>query len=478
MMTTITQVTDIGEKYTPKKVRGNGVESGAATAAAAAEPQDALSPRSGRLGSLAIKEHQGKKLTVSSDDLRKRLWQLQRTMWKISEFARLRGCHRWIAKGVMNVSLRWIRNGRAEWGNLQTSSSVWASPLSAAAISKTRSEEVSLALQNWFDLGEEHSVEFLTLTLAHNCTQSLKEIWDTVAYAWRGVTATASWRGNSRYEGDKKRFGIEHWLKSVEVTHGKNGWHVHIHCLLFMNKTLSRDARETMENRFYERWKAAAVRKGFKAPSRKHGVKIEQALRDKSVNELGSYMAKGALSSVAESLSWEITAGQTAKEARSKDNRTPFQVLDSIRKSGNFSRKNSDVRLWKEWEKSSLGRRQMAWSKGAKKILGVLDMDDREAEELAEAQDIGHEVAEIDFWEWNRRQENGEKLSDDIVKRADILAYVALAKTALEAYERAKTIMNAYCLTFHQEAVPLHMTREISTVLPAQSYEAREILFV
>lgn len=428
------------------------------------------------LGSKAIKEHHVKQSRVSADDLRKRLWALQRTMWTITDYDRLKGCHRWLSGGAGSASLRWIEPGQARWGNLQTSSSVWASPLSASAISKTRAEQVSGALKTWFDQDKRHSVEFLTLTLAHDKGQSLREVWDTLAYAWRGITGTASWRGGVRYEGDKKRFGIVHWLKSVEVTHGVNGWHVHIHCLLFLDRTLSDDERETMENRFYERWRAGAERKGFKAPSRKHGVKIEKALREKSVNDLGAYMAKGALSSVAETLAWEITAGHTAKEARSNDNRTPFQILDSIRKTGDFSRKNSDVKIWAEWESSSLGRRQMAWSKGAKEALGVLDVSDEEAEELAEATTTGYEVARVDFDEWNREQENGEKLCDDLVKRGDIAEYVALAKTAKEAHQRVKVVLGAYGVVFEQEAEPVPIEWARPIVLPVNHDQAREVL--
>lgn len=425
----------------------------------------------GRLGSKSIKEHQ----QVTADDLRKRLWALQRTMWKVTEYPRLRGCHRWIAGGAGAASLRWHEPGRASWGNLQTSSSVWASPLSAASISKTRAEEVTTALKTWFKQDKQHSVEFLTLTLAHDKGQSLREVWDTLAYAWRGITGTASWRGGARYEGDKKRFGIAHWLKSVEVTHGKNGWHVHIHCLLFLDRNLSDDERETLENRFYERWRSAAQRKGFKAPSRKHGVRIEKALREKNTDALGVYMAKGALSSVAESLSWEITAGQTAKEARSQDNRTPFQILDSIRKSGDFSHKNVDVQLWLEWEESSLGRRQMAWSKGAKEALGVLDLDDEEAEEAVEEPEA-FEVAHVDYDEWTRPQDDGEKLCDDVVKRSDITEIVATAKTPDEALELAKIALSSYGVNFTQNDYPIVLDRAQPLVLPVNTDQAREVL--
>lgn len=447
-----------------------GVRSGTAHAEPRSHAQRGRSPR---LGKKATIEHH---TDVSVVELRKRIWSLQRVMWEVTQYDRLKGCHRWLAKGAGGASLRWVEHGHAIWGNVQTSSSVWASPLSAASISKTRSKQVAKALETWFEQDEQHSVEFLTLTLAHNRGQSLKEIWDTLMYAWRGVTGTASWRGGARYEGDKNRFGIVHWLRTVETTHGKNGWHVHIHCLLFLDKTLTQDQRETMEGRFYERWKRAAKRKGFKAPTRERGVKIEQALREKSASELGSYMVKGALSSIADTLSREMMSGQVAKQARSEDNRTPFQILDSIRRSGDFSSKNPDVQIWREWERSSLGRRQMAWSKAAKQVLGVLELEDDEAEELSEKTTLGYEVAQVDFDEWNRQQRNGQKLRDDLVKRAEIAEYIAIAKTPGEAHRLTREILSAYLIEFRQAREPVPIERGKPAVLPVNQEQARELL--
>ena len=424
-----------------------------------------------RLGSRAIKEQQ----EIQPDDLRKRLRALHRTMWDVTNYDRLRGCHRWIAGGAGAASLRWHEPGRASWGNLQTSASVWASPLSAASISKTRAEEVTTALETWFHQDKRHGVEFLTLTLAHNRDQELTEVWDTLSYAWRGVVATAAWRGGKRCAGDKKTFGVEHWLKSVEVTYGENGWHCHLHVLLFVEKELSEQQREVLEAHMYDRWSRAAQRKGFKAPSRAHGVRLEKALRKKAAKDLGAYMAKGALASVAETLAWEITAGQTAKQGRS-ENRSAFQILDDIRKSGDTSLSNPDVQLWRIWERESLGRRQQAWSKGAKEALGVVEVSDEEAEQQAEEAAEAVEVARVAFDEWGREQEDGTKLRDNLVKRGDIVEYVGQARTQDEARRRARAVLTGYGIDYDQEDNPVPIERVSPVVLPVNKQQARALL--
>lgn len=457
--------------YTPRK-KGGGflpehARQGARREEAAARARDA------RLGNKSIKSQQ----QVEAPDLQRRLWALHKTMWKITDYQRLRGCHRYIAGGAGAASLRWHEPGRASWSSLCTSSSVWASPLSAAAIGKTRAVEVSTALDTWFKQGKQHSVEFLTLTLAHDKEQSLQEVWDTLAYAWRGVVAGASWRGGKRYEGDKKRFGVQHWIKSVEATHGAHGWHVHLHVLLLLDKELSEDQRAALESNIYRRWSAAAQRRGFKAPSRAHGVKLEKARKDKNAHDLGTYLAKGSIASVAETLSREMTAGQSSKEGRGAESRTPFQILDSIRKSEDTSLKNPDVQLWRAWEKQSMGRRQIAWSKGSKDALAVNAVSDEEAEQQGEETHTTVEVARVEFEEWNRaREDTGEKLRDDLATRGDVVEYVAQAKTPGEAHKRATTILRALKIRYQQEAKPIPAEHAAAVVLPANKDQARELL--
>lgn len=428
-----------------------------------------------RLGNKAIKSQQ----QVEVIDLQRRLWALHKTMWKITDYDRLRGCHRWIADGAGAASLRWHEPGRASWSSLCTSSSVWASPLSAAAIGKTRAVEVSTALDTWFKQGKQHSVEFLTLTLAHNREQELKDVWDTLSYAWRGVVAGASWRGGKRYEGDKKRFGVQHWIKSVEITHGANGWHVHLHVLLLLDKELTQDQRGALENNIYSRWSKAAQRRGFKAPSRAHGVKLEKARKDKNAHDLGTYLAKGSIASVAETLAQEMTAGQSSKEGRGAENRTPFQILDSIRKSGDTSLKNPDVKIWRAWETQSMGRRQIAWSKGTKDALGVNAVSDEEAEQQGEETHTTVVVASVEYEEWNRaREDTGEKLRDDLNTRGDVVEYVAQAKTPGEAHKRAATILRALKIRYQQADKPIPVDHVASVVLPVNKDQAWELLDV
>lgn len=409
---------------------------------------------------------------VDSSAFSKAIWRLQRTMWGITSFKRLAGCHRWLADNSGSAKIHWTAPGQAHWGGLQQSDSVWASPLSALKISRVRAGEVSKAVEAWKAKSPYHSVEFLTLTVQHSRGQSLKDVWNQVAVGWKGIIKGASWRGGARYAGDKNRFGIRHYCRSTEVTLGSNGWHTHLHVLFFLQEGLAPAERDFLQSRLFDRWKNAIVRAGYKAPNVKHGIKLEEAVKNQNAQAMGAYMAKGAVASIG----YEMTRGQQ-KKARS-NSRTPFQLLADIATAReNKENYQSDLRLWREWEESSLGKRQMTWSRGAKKELGVLDLNDAKALAVAEEEEQAgaYSVATVLADDWKTPAPGAEvRLSDDIDTRRLIIEEVAKAKTPAHAQKRAERILTSLGIPFKSELVCLQA--EPKEPLPVNTLQSREIL--
>ena len=409
---------------------------------------------------------------VDGSAFSKAIWRLQRTMWGITSFKRLAGCHRWLADNSGSAKIHWTAPGQAHWGGLQQSDSVWASPLSALKISRVRADEVSKAVETWKAKSPYHAVEFLTLTVQHSRGQSLKDVWNQVAVGWKGIIKGASWRGGARYAGDKNRFGIRHYCRSTEVTLGSNGWHTHLHVLFFLQEGLALEERETLQERLFTRWKDAIVRAGYKAPNVKHGIKLEEAVKNQDAEAMGAYMAKGSVVSIG----YEIASGQQ-KKARFKNSRTPFQLLADIATAReNKENYQSDLRLWREWEETSLGKRQMTWSRGAKKELGVLDLNDSKALALAEEEEQAgaYSVATVLADDWKTPAPGAEvRLSDDIDTRRLIIEEVAKAKTPAHAQKRAERILTSLGIRFKSELVCL----QVEPMEPAVNIlQSREIL--
>ena len=412
------------------------------------------------LGNTVIKKHptvRGGFLTSDEEAklaYSRKLWGLQRVLWSITQSKRFAGCHRWRAPGSAVARVDWSSEKGAQFGGLQDSKSVWASPISAARIGKVRAGEIRRALRAWIQDSKDknaHDIAFLTLTLRHSKEDSLKSVWDTLSKCWAGVTQTAAWRGSAKVTGDKANFGIAHWIKSVEVTHGKNGYHVHLHVLLLTQKTLSDQEKELLESRIYSRWSAAAERRGFKAPSRERGVKLERAVQANDYDALAEYMAKSQLSGI-NGLADELT-GSVVKRAKG-ENRSPFQVLESLGE----KKTPSDLGIWYEWERNSHGRRQISWSKGAKNALGVNDLSDEEIsdgldEEFAKT---AYTVATIPAGQW-------AKIQSDIELRLVVVEEVSRASTASHARVRATRILKKLDVEHASFIAQIYGQKEVET---------------
>ena len=75
---------------------------------------------------------------------------------------------------------------------------------------------------------------FATLTSSHTREDDLGDLWDINQKAWRRITGGDPWKRN------RESFGIEAMLVTRETTHSnKNGWHHHLHVLIFLDSPIS-----------------------------------------------------------------------------------------------------------------------------------------------------------------------------------------------------------------------------------------------
>lgn len=329
----------------------------------------------------------------------RQLWTLQRTMWRVTENPRFAGCQRWKAPGSAGGHVIWQGQGSARWGGLQDSHSVWSSPVSSVKIAGQRQLETSRALTTWTEQ-ESHQALFLTLTLRHHAGQSLQELWDAISKCWDAITNSPAWRGNAKMVGDKTEFGIEHYIKATEVTHGRNGWHVHLHVLLLVSRELNEDQVDRLRARLLQRWTNRAVKIGLEAPSSDRGIDLKLATTSDDAEKMASYLVKGQVEGLDQSsVSHELASGMVSKGGRN-GNRTPFQVLEQIAE----KETPRDLAIWQEWERVSVGRRQLTWSRGCKADLGVDELTDAEISEAEDQEKDRVVVARVVAEHWSAIQ--------------------------------------------------------------------------
>lgn len=322
------------------------------------------------LGNTRIALHDSEKPTS-----RQVRYNLRDTAAEVSRLERVCKCGR-VPVGRL-VSVRACEDGsRAGYAGLHTCGSVWACPVCAAKISARRTEELSEVLTRAEQDG--YRVSMLTLTMRHHKGDKLKDLWAALSKAWGLVTSGKGWVQM------KERIGLVGWARTVEVTHGKNGWHVHIHALLVSKIDPTLDRLSAVH--VIGRWSAGLAKYGLESVADSGGFDWECAAKGDSA-ALSAYVAKLGGSGLAA----EATLGafKTAK----RDNRTPFQILLDI--SETFD--ETDIALWREYERISKGKRALTWSKDLREYSHIEEITD---EEIA-AEEIGDEaVAVIENQDW------------------------------------------------------------------------------
>lgn len=255
-----------------------------------------------------------------------------------------------------------VATGTFHYQNLQTCGSVWHCPCCAAKISEKRKVEVQAAIAGHEANGGR--VYLLTLTLPHHINQSLKRVLKTLLAAHTAFRQARAYR-----EGFKVQNCLVGEIRSLEVTYGANGWHPHLHLLLFSNEIAE---LKHVEHELLTIWQKVVVARGFDEPNH-HGLTLENGER------AAQYVGKWGLEH-------EMTKGHIK---RSREGFTPFDLLRVIVGTYAGTGQNVDafdaVNLFREYGQTFKGRRQLVWSKGLRQRFAL--GEEKTDEELADQVD-------------------------------------------------------------------------------------------
>lgn len=248
----------------------------------------------------------------------------------------------------------------AHYKGLLVCARIWICPVCASKITERRRQELTFAVQST-DYSPLHTI----YTLRHNQGHTLKESLVAIRQAFRKMKSGAQW-GRT-----KKRIGWVGDVTALEVTHGKNGWHPHIHVLSLLEQPLGHDDMEWLETRLKARWGKVLRAQGRNAEWH-YGLKLKTG-----TTYTAEYIAKyGRLPKITGwTLEHEITK-QPVKRGND-EGRTPMQLLADYGDGDDAA-----GGLYVEYATAFKGRHQLQWSRGLRKLLG-LDEDQKTDEELA-----------------------------------------------------------------------------------------------
>ena len=135
----------------------------------------------------------------------------------------------------------------------------------APVVRERRAREIDEAIASALDRGM--GVEFVTLTVRHHQGDALAPRLDVIARALRLCLTGKPWMKR------RARLGYVGAIRAVEVTHGRNGWHPHLHALLIFDDTLTKAERLDLKVWLHSRW-ATVLRRLDLGTINGHGVDV------------------------------------------------------------------------------------------------------------------------------------------------------------------------------------------------------------
>ncbi len=304
---------------------------------------------------------------AATNQRRRDRWEAQRALWDLSTLDRVSKCRR-VPRSTAGVSLELRPDGDAQVGGLVSCGSVWSCPRCASRIWAGRGDELRRALDTWHERGG--TVALVTLTMRHRKGQGLAMLWDALGDAWAAAASR-----NRKVRRLRDELGVAGWVRVVEATNGRAGWHLHTHALVFLDMPpeQAQTAVEQLGAAMFDGWSRRLVRAGLDAPLADKGGLDARVL---DLREAREHAARYPVKATYERAAYELT-GATGKDGR-RGNRSHWGILRGFVETGDCA----DLALWHEWERASKGRRALTWSAGLRNRVG-LDVEHTD-EELAE----------------------------------------------------------------------------------------------
>lgn len=221
--------------------------------------------------------------------------------------------------------------------NLKYCSSIWLCPVCSSRIASERRSELAQAVE----VSGAYTA-LITFTLAHSKNDTLEDLLKALRSALNKVKS-GRW-----YQSFLQDHEIIASASSLEFTYGSNGWHPHIHWLIFLNK---KPDVKALQSQLLGRYKAFLEKSGNYA-SYYHGIDVRASRKDVSgyiskwnvIHELSNVQAKRAKGD-------SLTSWQLAQLAVSGDKQAQA--------------------LWLEYARATYRKKALTWSRGARDLLGL-----------------------------------------------------------------------------------------------------------
>lgn len=281
---------------------------------------------------------------------------------------------------------------RARVTGAMSCGSAWTCPICAFRVGTGRQAELSYANVAWVKAGG--FVHLLTLTFPHAADEPLADLLAAFDKARQAFRNRAGWKSILGADGDAGCIGT---VSSLEVTHGVNGWHPHLHVLAFVRRPLRDDEIERLQ----ATWVKVLLKFRLGSIGQVTDM-MEHALDVRGGADAAAYITKYGREEMW-GMSEELTISH-AKEAKG-EHLKPFGLLRVSMERDDEGRPTDAARrsaaLFREFADAFHGKRLLTWSPGLKEWFGIADLDDDAlADDEADRVECGQCVGVLNQDQW------------------------------------------------------------------------------
>jgi hypothetical protein len=312
------------------------------------------------------------KLPCSPEDeqraARLRRYQLQNAAARLLPGERVAHCLRRLSVVAEKVELQLVPETRsAHYRGLDVCGSVWHCPLCAARISNHRRKELAALVQAHVAAGG--SVWMTTYTIRHSRFDDLAELLQ------RFLEARRRMRQGRRGQALRRDFGVIGTVSVLEVTWSEeNGWHPHVHELVFSDAEMDADGYEVAAR---SAWEGAAAGQGL--AMNQHGFELQR-----TYGAVADYIAKYGHEPAVEQpwgVESEICKGHLKQGRGGTPHYTPFALLAAIADGATAL----EMR-WIEYAAAFKGRKQLTYSPHLRERYAVAGEEKTDAQLVEESE--------------------------------------------------------------------------------------------